>query len=284
LFAGTEGSGAYRLSHDMPGWWTITKTGLQDTMVYALAVKDTFIFAGTAGGVFRSSDKGRTWTAVNNGLPNTSVTALAVHDNMLYVGMGGVFRSADDGASWTPVNDGLSELARDVLCFVFNNDDLLMGSWRGGVHALKKNTSRWQAANTGLMVSDTQPSAVVHGLAIVGGDLFAGTRGAGVWRRPLSEIITSTVEMSKEPFMSVSLEQNFPNPFNPVTTIEFTLPVAARATLKVFNLMGEQIAVLLEKQLSAGMHRVQWNAAVWQAECICIGCRQEIMYSARSSF
>ena len=67
LFAGTEGSGAFRITHNAPGWWTITKTSLQDTMVYAFAVKDTFLFAGTEGGVFRSSNDGVAWTAVNNG-------------------------------------------------------------------------------------------------------------------------------------------------------------------------------------------------------------------------
>jgi len=58
-----------------------------------------------------------------------------------------------------------------------------------------------------------------------------------------------------------TLAQNMPNPFNPVTTIHFTLPVAQRITLKVYNMLGEEVATLADGVLSAGLHKVQWNAA-----------------------
>jgi ligand-binding sensor domain-containing protein len=263
LFAGSEGSGAFRITHHAPGWWTIMETSLPDTMVYALAVKDTFIFAGTQGGVFRSSNNGVTWSAVNNGLTNLSVDALAVNGSKLFAGTqgSGVFLSTNYGVSWTPINNGLSGLALDVLSFVVSDNNLFAGTWQGGIFVLKENATSWTAVNTGLMYSPTQPSSVVHGLAIVGSNLYAGTRGAGVWRRPLSEIITSVGSISSEPSMTFSLEQNFPNPFNPVTAIEFVLSKPANATLKVFNLRGEQIAILLEKHLSAGTHKVNWNAS-----------------------
>ena len=84
--------------------------------------------------------------------------------------------------------------------------------------------------------------------------------------------------------MTFSLEQNFPNPFNPVTSIEFTLSKPANATLKVFNLRGEQVAILLEKHLSTGTHKVNWNAGgLASGVCICIGWRRRIIYRARSS-
>jgi hypothetical protein len=102
---------------------------------------------------------------------------------------GGVFRSTNNGASWAPVNNGLSGLALDVLSFVFNGNKLFAGTWRGGVYQTTDNGASWTAVNSGLMNSNTEPSSVVHSLAIVGTNLYAGTRGAGVWRRPLSEMI-----------------------------------------------------------------------------------------------
>ena len=58
-----------------------------------------------------------------------------------------------------------------------------------------------------------------------------------------------------------SLEQNFPNPFNPTTTIQFGLPVDAVVTLKVFNILGEEIAVLLERvPMTRGYKEVSFNA------------------------
>ncbi len=57
------------------------------------------------------------------------------------------------------------------------------------------------------------------------------------------------------------LGQNYPNPFNSSTTIFFNLPGASRVSLKIYNSAGQQIASLLDDNLSAGNHQVQWNAA-----------------------
>ncbi len=58
-----------------------------------------------------------------------------------------------------------------------------------------------------------------------------------------------------------SLQQNFPNPFNPGTTIAFTLPVSCRATLKIYNLQGQEVATLVSEKLGEGEHRTEWDAA-----------------------
>jgi len=57
------------------------------------------------------------------------------------------------------------------------------------------------------------------------------------------------------------LAQNYPNPFNPATTISFSLPVQSDVRLKVYNVMGQKIAELVNERLSAGTHTVSWNAS-----------------------
>ncbi len=56
------------------------------------------------------------------------------------------------------------------------------------------------------------------------------------------------------------LEQNYPNPFNPTTRIAFTLPSAQRAKLQVFNVQGRLVKTLIDGEMEAGSHAVEWHA------------------------
>lgn len=60
---------------------------------------------------------------------------------------------------------------------------------------------------------------------------------------------------------SLTLYQNFPNPFNPTTTIQFDLPEAGAVSLEVFNLKGELVETLLNEELSSGSHKLIFDAA-----------------------
>ena len=57
-----------------------------------------------------------------------------------------------------------------------------------------------------------------------------------------------------------SISQNYPNPFNPSTTIKFALPVNANVTLKIFNILGEQVDILHDGFMNAGSYELKWNA------------------------
>ncbi|MGD1043947.1 MAG: C45 family autoproteolytic acyltransferase/hydrolase [Bacteroidota bacterium] len=59
---------------------------------------------------------------------------------------------------------------------------------------------------------------------------------------------------------SIMLEQNYPNPFNPATTISFNLPTRFFVSLKVFDLLGRNVATIFSEELSAGAYSRQWSA------------------------
>jgi ligand-binding sensor domain-containing protein len=260
LLAGSETDGVLRVAISVPGAGTVTTTDLKDTTVYSLAVSGTDLFAGTEGGVFRSTNGGKNWVAVNQGLTKLDVLALAVKGADLFAGTGGggVYLSTNRGDSWTSVASGLGDVA--VQSFAVSGTNIFSGTWQGGVFHSSNNGASWVAVNDGLMSSSQEPSSVVHGLAIAGTELFAGTRGSGVWRRPLSEMVASAGAATGEPPVTYALQQNYPNPFNPTTVISYQLPAVSDVRLVVYDLLGQEVSTLVNERKAPGRYGVKFDA------------------------
>lgn len=74
------------------------------------------------------------------------------------------------------------------------------------------------------------------------------------------DIITLSSKIGNSGMMiTVTLLPNYPNPFNPTTTIRYGLPEASQVQLTVYDLRGEKVAMLIAGQQSAGWHSMQWN-------------------------
>jgi flagellar hook assembly protein FlgD len=56
------------------------------------------------------------------------------------------------------------------------------------------------------------------------------------------------------------LSQNYPNPFNPSTTIKFGIPENANVKLTIYNLLGQEVATLVNRDMSSGYYSIDWNA------------------------
>jgi len=61
--------------------------------------------------------------------------------------------------------------------------------------------------------------------------------------------------------LEFELSQNYPNPFNPSTTIKFSLPVTSNVKLSVFNILGEEVQILVNETKEAGIYTINFNAA-----------------------
>jgi len=90
------------------------------------------------------------------------------------------------------------------------------------------------------------------------------TGGLTVYSLDTSEVIlvrniVSDVEGYEAVPTEFALDQNYPNPFNPTTTIRVALPNAAFVTLKVYNMLGQEVATLLEGESNAGYVTTVWN-------------------------
>ncbi|MCB0744187.1 MAG: T9SS type A sorting domain-containing protein [Ignavibacteriae bacterium] len=100
-------------------------------------------------------------------------------------------------------------------------------------------------------------------------DNFTGTTPNTKWGygkvdafAAVSEVFnaTSVQEVKNELPNEFVLNQNYPNPFNPTTSIKFNLPTESKVRLNVFNVLGEEVAELVNNNLQAGFHSVQFDA------------------------
>jgi hypothetical protein len=252
LFAGTH-AGVFRCSSNDTVWSSATGN-LPNTNIFALASNGGNLFAGSSNnGVFLSTNNGADWSAANTNLTNAGIRALAVVGSSLFAATTfGVFRTSDNGSNWTVGNGDISSLSAYALCST--DTSVFAGGAAGSVFLSGDGGTNWRPFNIGLTNAD------VRGLAVVGTNLFAGTFGGGVWRRPLSEFVTRVDAVYPAP-SRFQLLQNYPNPFNPNTTISFMLPARGKVSLKVFNLLGEEVTTLREQEYPPGHHKIEWNAS-----------------------
>lgn len=94
-------------------------------------------------------------------------------------------------------------------------------------------------------------------------EVTASIASAGVYAAFTTDIATDINDDLEDSSLpeSFELNQNFPNPFNPVTTISFNLPVASEVRLEVYNILGQVVETLYEGRLSAGVHSYTWDGS-----------------------
>ena len=106
-------------------------------------------------------------------------------------------------------------------------------------------------ATDGDLVSVTVRSSIGASLGLAGINLV--DLSGHVTRLPDRSVALSDVTKT------VSIGQNFPNPFNPETVIPFSLPESGVTRLSIYNLVGQEIAVLIDDHMAAGNHTVRWS-------------------------
>ena len=170
-----------------------------------------------------------------------------------------LFLTTDGGSTWSGVEGNLGgstgPSCRWAVIFPYQGTTTYFVGTSTGLYStqlLNGASTVWAqegAATIGNVVVDMLDSRPSDGLVV------AATHGQGIFSGTVS-----SVDVAQEPVpMRTALMQNFPNPFNPSTTIRFTLATAGPVTLKVFATTGQEVATLVDGVRGAGEHRVEWT-------------------------
>ena len=163
-----------------------------------------------------------------------------------------LYLSTDTCNTWTPI--ATLNIQAGLCWSSGSSEGMLIGTEDLGVFIFSDGGDSLGSRNEGLTNLNIQALTLDNNRYV-----YAGTEN-GVWRRPLSEIVTSVDSEPTQPTEFI-LEQNYPNPFNPSTVISYQLPVSGNVTLKVYDILGNEIATLVAEYKLAGKYEVEFNAS-----------------------
>ena len=227
------------------------------------------IYTGTDDAkVSVTTNSGANWLDVTGSLPQRYITDIICDRRdpaKAYVTLSGfnvdernthVFRTTNYGANWINISGNLLNVPVNSIIVDHIRDSVLFIGCDAGVYYTTNFGTSWSLLGTGL------PNAPVFDINYHAGSqiLCAGTHG-----RSMYEISTANIPIgiigSSEIAERFSLSQNYPNPFNPVTNIKFSIPKADYIRLKVYDIRGSEVAVLLNKNMPKGEYTYEFDAS-----------------------
>ncbi|MEJ2636473.1 MAG: YCF48-related protein [Calditrichia bacterium] len=254
-------SGILQVSNDGGETWTessIDTVNTPELLDCIFLDLNTGIISAKSGKVYRTTNGGSTWIEVTDkgSMSMKNVFFSDLQNGWIVASDGYIFKTTDGGETWNQT-DQLSNINSGGA-----NPDLYRISFVNPTTAYicGENGSIYQSTDTGASWTQlTAPAATIpwnlQGMVwldessgiIVGQDGYIlGTRNSG---------ITTPTPLAQE----FQLESNYPNPFNPTTSISFAIPGTEKVKLVVYNTLGQKVRTLVSGVVAAGHHAVKWD-------------------------
>jgi photosystem II stability/assembly factor-like uncharacterized protein len=271
IFAGSGGDYGIIRSTDNGVSWELVLSLSDCEAVYSIVENsEGVLFAGTinfiaeGGGVYRSTDQGDSWEHI--GLECEYISSLAINSNdEIFAGSrghhyeysGGVFLSSDNGETWT-------ELCEDVLVTsiaIDSEDKIFIGCSSldyepGAVWVSEDNGENWQLIESDLIDIYTS----IEFLLISEDDyVYAISYGGSINNIYRSVQPTTGIDDFLIQEIQNIKSSNYPNPFNPSTTISFSIPDESKIELSIYNIKGQKVKTLVNEVLTQASHTVLWD-------------------------
>jgi photosystem II stability/assembly factor-like uncharacterized protein len=259
IFYATDGGGIYFLLNNSDTWQSYNQN-LPSNIAWTindLVVTDKNLIASAGGsGFYYLRPKGSPeWIEKRIQTPQgiyTTPNALLSTGNIVFSGSRfGIYKSLDEGNTFDSV--GISAMDMSVVSFVKDKNRIYAGYTRSSGN----DFFVWYTDDFGdnWNIFDHQFQFLLH-LYIYDNKIWAGTND-GLWYK---ELETTSIEPIEKP-NAFNLSQNYPNPFNPSTKISWQSPTGSWQTLKVYDLLGNEIAVLIDEYKPAGFYEISFNAS-----------------------
>jgi photosystem II stability/assembly factor-like uncharacterized protein len=274
LFASIHSHGVYRSTDDGNSWDEMNNgldyLSMQKLYVAKAGQIKDYIFVSVCelldySYIFRSTDNGESWQQMNySDSWLWTYSFISSSDGLIFIGTwniaphsvyGAIFKSVDYGVNWISggSNANTTSLVIDRNEYIYAGTE---GGWMGGCQGIIRTTdggNTWESFNSGLLEGSCGAVLACNSDGI----LFAGT-GTKVYRtiQSTTDVANNDNNLPKQ----FTLSQNYPNPFNPSTKIRYQLPQSEKVTLKVYDIIGKEIAELVNEVKPAGKYEITFDA------------------------
>ncbi len=233
--------------------------------VLSLAFNDSETFVGTSNGIYVSADSGQTWQLSNYNYPIYNVVSISVVGSTILASTqySGVYRAdlypqSRTRNPWAKSDSGITNPY--VVNIIEAGNGLALLTY----NEYPFSSDVFFSTDAGISWEDISFALVDTGVSCIAAsdsDLYVGTYGGTVYRRPLSGLLTAVKPIPQVRRSTFSLFQNYPNPFNPTTAIGYQLSAISYVTLKVYDVLGRLVRTLVNKVEQPGSYSITFNAS-----------------------